>query len=51
MAEEFDRLKETAQIDNFPTGTSQAGGRLGTQTASPASHREAVAPRAGSIKR
>lgn len=26
MAKEFDRLKETAQVDNFLAGTSQAGG-------------------------
>ena len=51
MAKEFDRLKETAQIDNFLTGTSQAGTRLGARTASPASYVQPAAPRAGSIKR
>lgn len=51
MAKEFDRLKETAQIDNFLTGTNQAGGRLGVPRASPAGYQEAVTPRAGSIKR
>ena len=51
MAEEFDRLKETAQIDNFLTGTAQSGGRFGPPTASPASYQEAVAPRVGGIRR
>jgi len=51
MAKEFDRLKETAQIDNFLTGTSQTGTRLGARTASPASYVQPAAPRAGSIKR
>lgn len=51
MAKEFDRLKDTAQIDNFLTGTTQSGGRLAAPTASPAGYQEAVAPRAGSIKR
>jgi parvulin-like peptidyl-prolyl isomerase len=40
MAEEFDRLKESAQIDNFLAGTSQSGRKLG-----PAKQpRRAVAP-------
>jgi len=51
MANEFDRLKDTGQIDNFLTGTTQAGGRLATPTASPAGYQEAFTPRAGSIKR
>ena len=39
MAKEFDRLKDTAQIDNFLAGTSQSGrrpsGRTATQPARP----------------
>ena len=37
MAKEFDRLKETAQIDNFLAGTSQAGARPAGGAASQAS--------------
>jgi hypothetical protein len=32
MTQEFDRLKEVAQIDNFLAGTSQAGRRAATGT-------------------
>jgi parvulin-like peptidyl-prolyl isomerase len=38
MADEFDRLKEAAQIDNFLTGTSQPGKRA-TPAALPAAPR------------
>jgi hypothetical protein len=41
MADQFDRLKDSAQIDNFLAGTSQMGNRAKTQTAAPASY---VAP-------
>ncbi len=50
MAKEFDRLKETAQIDNLLTGFTQPGKRLGPQTATPASYNRPVG-RSGSIKR
>jgi len=40
MADEFDRLKETAQIDNFLAGTSQSGRKIG----STASRSRKVAP-------
>jgi parvulin-like peptidyl-prolyl isomerase len=33
MAKEFDRLKDTAQIDNFLAGTSQSGNRPNARTA------------------
>jgi len=51
MAKEFDRLKETSQIDNFLAGTSQAGQLLGAKTASPASFNQPVAPAANPVKR
>jgi len=51
MAKEFDRLKETAQIDNFLTGVSQSGKRLGPQTATPAGYNQPTKPRSGSIRR
>lgn len=40
MADEFDRLKESAQVDNFLAGTSQKGRRVGTTVARP----QGVAP-------
>ncbi|MEO8497621.1 MAG: peptidylprolyl isomerase [Planctomycetota bacterium] len=36
MADEFDRLKETAQIDNFLAGTSQSGRKIGPTASRPA---------------
>lgn len=51
MAKEFDRLKESSQIDNFLAGTSQAGQLLGAKTASPASFNQPVAPAANPVKR
>jgi hypothetical protein len=47
MAKEFDRLKETGQVDNFLAGTSQSGKRpaAATSTASPASYNQPAAPR------
>ena len=35
MADEFDRLKETAQIDNFLAGTSQSGRQIGATASRP----------------
>ena len=35
MADEFDRLKETAQIDNFLAGTSQSGRKIGPTASRP----------------
>jgi len=40
MADEFDRLKETAQIDNFLAGTSQSGRKIGAKPSRP----QTVAP-------
>lgn len=37
MADEFDRLKETAQIDNFLAGTSQSGRKIGPTATRPRS--------------
>ena len=51
MAKEFDRLKESSQIDNFLAGTSQAGQLLGAKTASQASFNQPVAPAANPVKR
>lgn len=51
MAKEFDRLKETSQIDNFLAGTSQAGRLAGTKTASQASFNQPVAPAAKPVTR
>ncbi|MCA9122652.1 MAG: peptidylprolyl isomerase [Planctomycetaceae bacterium] len=36
MADEFDRLKESAQIDNFLAGTSQSGRKIGATATRPA---------------
>ena len=48
MAAEFDRLKESAQIDNFLASTSQPGQRLADRggSAAPAAARQPVAPNA-----
>ena len=51
MAKEFDRLKESSQIDNFLAGTSQAGRLVGAKTASPASFDQPVTPAANPVKR
>ncbi|MCH5373166.1 MAG: peptidylprolyl isomerase, partial [Planctomycetes bacterium] len=52
MAEEFDRLKESAQIDNFLAGTSQLGLRPGaTKTASPASYAQPAGSSTGGVRR
>ena len=51
MAKEFDRLKESSQIDNFLAGTSQAGRLAGAKTASQASFEQPVAPAANPAKR
>ena len=51
MAKEFDRLKESSQIDNFLAGTSQAGRLAGAKTASPASFDQPVPPAARPVKR
>ena len=50
MAKEFDRLKETSQIDNFLAGTSQSGKRTAPPTASPASYNQPVANRPNTVK-
>ena len=46
MAEEFDRLRESAQIDNFLTNTTQSGKRLADRSGAvaPAAARQALAP-------
>ncbi len=51
MAKEFDRLKESSQIDNFLAGTSQGGRLAGAKTASPASFNQPVAPAAAPARR
>lgn len=52
MAKEFDRLKESSQIDNFLAGTSQAGQLLNPRTASQASLEQAApAPAAKPTRR
>jgi parvulin-like peptidyl-prolyl isomerase len=51
MAKEFDRLKESSQIDNFLAGTSQAGRLLNAKTASQASFTRPAAPAASPVKR
>jgi len=51
MAKEFDRLKESSQIDNFLAGTSQAGQLLSPRTATPASYDRPASPAAGPVKR
>jgi hypothetical protein len=51
MAKEFDRLKESAQIDNFLTGTSQLGARPSNGVASQASHVEPARRPATPVRR
>lgn len=51
MAKEFDRLKESSQIDNFLAGTSQERRLAGAKTASQASFDQPVAPAARPVKR
>jgi len=51
MAEEFDRLRESAQIDNFLTGLSQTGTRRGVPKASPASYQAPVGSTSGGAVR
>ena len=46
MAEEFDRLRESAQIDNFLAGTSQPGKRRTAAGRAPTTRRSGVAPAA-----
>lgn len=46
MAQEFDRIRESAQIDNFLAGTTQAGKRLAARPANP-SRPPAANPSAG----
>ena len=51
MAKEFDRLKETSQIDNFLAGTTQSGKRpAAAATAAPASYNQPVAPRPSTVR-
>lgn len=47
MGEEFDRLREAAQIDNFLAGTSQPGNRGGTVKAPAGPVKSGVAPAGG----
>jgi len=51
MAKEFDRLKDSSQIDNFLAGTSQAGKLLNPRTATPASYDRPASPSAAPVKR
>ncbi len=50
MAKEFDRLRESAQIDNFLAGTSQLGSR-GRATAAQAGHVQPAGQRAPTVRR
>jgi parvulin-like peptidyl-prolyl isomerase len=51
MAKEFDRLKDSSQIDNFLAGTSQAGQLLNSKTATPASFDRPVGSSTAPVKR
>jgi len=51
MAQEFDRLQDTAQIDNFLAGSSQLGVRPAAATASPASFVEPAGTSSGAVRR
>lgn len=51
MAKEFDRLKDSSQIDNFLAGTSQAGQLLNSKTATPASFERPVSSSTAPVKR
>jgi hypothetical protein len=48
MTKEFDRLRETAQVDNFLVGTSQSGGSR-APSATPATSANPGAGRAGAL--
>lgn len=51
MAQEFDRLKDSSQIDNFLAGTSQAGQLLSPKTATPASYERPASSAKAPVRR
>ena len=51
MADEFDRLKDSAQIDNFIAGTSQSGKKIGSTASRPRAGAPARSGTQGTIRR